>query len=30
MMVAQDAVRVIRGEIPQNLVNREVLLGRTL
>ena len=28
-MVAEDVVRVIRGEIPTNLVNREVLRGRT-
>lgn len=29
MMVAEDVVRVIRGEIPENLVNREVLRRRT-
>jgi D-3-phosphoglycerate dehydrogenase len=29
MMVAHDVVRVIRGGIPENLVNREVLHGRT-
>ena len=29
MMVAGDVVMVIRGEIPRNLVNREVLQGRT-
>jgi D-3-phosphoglycerate dehydrogenase len=28
-MVAEDVVRVIRGEIPTNLVNREVLRGRS-
>jgi len=28
-MVAEDVVRVIRGEVPRNLVNREVLRGRT-
>ena len=28
MMVAEDVVRVIRGEIPKNLVNREVLRGK--
>ena len=29
MTVARDAVRVIRGGIPENLVNREVLRGMT-
>jgi hypothetical protein len=29
MMVAEDVAKVIRGEIPKNLVNREVLRGRT-
>jgi D-3-phosphoglycerate dehydrogenase len=29
MMVVEDVLRVIRGEIPKNLVNREVLRGRT-
>jgi D-3-phosphoglycerate dehydrogenase len=30
MVVAEDVIRVIRGEAPKNLVNREVLRGRTL
>jgi D-3-phosphoglycerate dehydrogenase len=29
MMVVEDVLRVIRGELPKNLVNREVLRGRT-
>jgi D-3-phosphoglycerate dehydrogenase len=29
MMVAEDVLRVIRGEIPKNLVNREVLREKT-
>jgi D-3-phosphoglycerate dehydrogenase len=28
-IVAEDVIRVIRGEIPRNLVNREILKGRT-